>query len=157
MLKMNLNSIIVFSNLNAPIKNKWNLPAAINFYNSKVTFEKCHFNLLNGEFAINFLHSNFEIQNSHFKNVDKSALVSKFSNGIINNSRFHECGNNALNIIQSDIKIDNIEIENVRNNALKIIESSNLSVNNLQINGCNTAVTVKDLSDVKSLIQNSIT
>ena len=128
-----------------------NLPSALTFYNSKVFIRNTllESNVL-GDDYINFFYSDFNIQNTNFRDVNSDAVDSDFSTGSITNSNFVNIGNDAIDFSGSNASLSYLNFNNVNDKAVSVGENSDINLKNLKIFDSEIGIVVKDGSIVES-------
>ena len=140
---------VQFKNLSNPLKNGWELPGALTFYEADVSINNCMFlNNQRGDDYLNIIRSEFDINNTLFKDVKADAFDSDFSKGNIFNSSFINCGNDAIDISGNNLAIENIFMDNIGDKGISAGENSQMIVNNVRIENSEIAICSKDLSKI---------
>ncbi len=125
------------------------LTGGVNFYESDVKIIKSYIQKNKSEDAINIINSNFELRDSEIKNTTSDGIDSDFSNGLIINSFFKNIGGDAIDTSGSKISVKNTNIYNVGDKGISAGESSNLYLENIQIDSSEFGIVSKDLSIIK--------
>ena len=99
-------------------------------------------------FALNFIHSKYELSDSYFKSVKSDAVDSDYSNGTITNSIFTDIGNDAMDFSGSISELSDIRIDGVGDKVLSAGEKSKISGKYIDIINAEIGITSKDLSEV---------
>lgn len=140
------------SNLN---RGGWQSPAAVNFYEADVDFEKCIFaSNFNCDDALNVVRSDFNVTDCLFENTFADAFDSDFCTGTVYNCIFKNTGNDAIDFSGSQVTISDCEMTEISDKAISGGENSQLTISNCEINKANIGVAAKDLS---TLVLNKIT
>lgn len=139
---------VIFTNLSAPSQNGWELTGAITFYESPVYISKCRFLENRAEDALNLIRSEFNIEDSLFKNSLSDALDADFSNGYISRTSFIDSGNDAIDFSWSVVEISKCYIDGAGDKGLSVGESSKVSVNQIEIKNTKIAAASKDMSEL---------
>lgn len=144
----NIFNYVDFINLNSPHRGMSGITSSLSFYETNAKIKNSNFFQNKSEDFLNFIRTDFIIENSTFKDVNSDALDSDFSTGEINNSSFYKIGNDALDFSGSKIKINSIYIENVGDKALSAGEGSFVDGVSIDINQAEIGITSKDKSEV---------
>jgi len=139
---------VVFENLNTLDFKSWTLTGAVNFYESEVEMNQCHFISNNCEDALNIIRSDFLLNNCTFENIFADAFDSDFCKGTIENSSFTEIGNDAIDFSGSVVIIKNCKILSCGDKGISGGENSKLTVANCKLENTNIGIASKDLSNV---------
>ncbi|WP_440954682.1 glycosyl hydrolase family 28-related protein [Methanosarcina sp. Mfa9] len=142
-------SKVVFSNLSAPSHAGWELSGAITFYNSDVDIDRCQF--LDNKFGddmLDLVRSEYTIKNTLFKNTFADALDDDFGKGTIYDSSFINCGNDALDFSGAHLYISRCFVNGTGDKGVSAGESSQLTIDQIEINNCDVAIASKDQSSV---------
>ena len=147
-----------FSNLDYFQNGKFNLTGAINFYNSNVKINYSRFDVSNSEDSLNFIKSNFFVNECIFSKSRSDAIDSDYSNGLIQNSKFLDTGGDAIDTSGSMVDIEGVEILNVGDKGISVGENSRVNLWDVKIKNAKIGIASKDSSKVFGddiLIKNS--
>ncbi len=148
----NLSEInyVKFYDLSNPDEKNWSLTGAVTFYESKVNINNCVFEKnLKGDDYLNIIRTNFSMQNSKFIKTNADAFDGDFIEGAIKNVQFIDVGNDAIDVSGSTINIENITITNPADKGISAGENSNLTCNNVIVQGGEIAIVSKDNSKLR--------
>lgn len=170
-LNGNKNNSLVFNNSNVRIEHSSfndlsnfdngniKLPSAITFYNSDALIKNSKMiSNLKGDDYINFYNSSFSVENLLMEDVYADAIDSDFSVGTIDSLVIKRAGNDGLDFSGSDVKINNSFFYKIGDKALSVGESSEVTLENSNINNSELAVVVKDgssLTSANNLLENN--
>jgi len=146
--KKSFLNYVTFDNLINPLKENWELTGAINFYESDIELKNVIIQEINAEDGLNIINSNFSIEDSTFESCFSDCLDVDFGKGEIINSFFLDCGNDGLDFSGSLIDLKEINVFNVGDKGVSVGEGSNVSIENLKVDGANLGVASKDLSEI---------
>jgi hypothetical protein len=140
---------VQINSLSNPSKNGWELSGAVTFYEADVSINNCIF-LSNqrGDDFLNIIKSEFDINNTLFKDILSDAFDSDFCIGSISHSLFINCGNDAIDISGTKIEISNVVLDNIGDKGLSSGENSQMIANNIEISNSEIAICSKDLSTI---------
>ncbi|MFT6747071.1 MAG: hypothetical protein ACJAZ2_001418 [Glaciecola sp.] len=137
-----------FDNLSSVENESWTLTGAVTFYESPVDIQFCEFLSNASEDAINFVHSDFNLNNSSFTSCASDALDADYCKGNIYNCKFTKIGNDAIDGSGSILTIANTVIRLVEDKAISAGEKSDFKVINCHIDSVSLALVAKDLSKI---------
>jgi hypothetical protein len=137
-----------FEHLTSPNIGNSKLTASVTIFDTNVIFKECIFKKNKSEDFLNFIHSKYELSDSHFKSVKSDAVDSDYSNGTIINSIFTNIGNDAMDFSGSISELSEISIDGVGDKALSAGEMSKISGKHIDIINAEIGITSKDLSEV---------
>jgi len=123
-------------------------PGQLNIHDVK-SFQLDHCYISNnsiGDDAVHIAYSHGEIQHCTFKNTAFDALDMDISDVKVSNSGFFNIGNDALDLMNSEITINNVNISGSGDKCISVGEASNVTVENSQLENCQTGIAVKDQS-----------
>jgi len=130
----------------------WKLRGATTFYQSQVILEHCNFLNNHAEDAINFIHTQFSLQDCQINQAASDGLDADFSTGIIRDCVFenigHIGGGDAIDIGGSTVEIYQTSIKHINDKALSVGENSHVVATNLTIDGAGSGIVSKDGSNV---------
>lgn len=146
------NNIIKFTNfLDFNIDKKLNnhfLTSPITFYNTNVKLHNVKFSDFKSEDQLNIINSQFEINNSLFKNSYSDAVDIDSGEGSIKNIIFENCGNDCLDLSHSNVDVIEFKSINSGDKAISIGEKSYATFQNLNISKCKIiCIAIKDESN----------
>lgn len=141
-------SNVIFSKLNTVSRDYWNLTGAVNFYQSKVEMDNCHFSNNHCEDALNLIRCEFEISNCHFDNAFSDGFDGDFCTGMISNSEFRKSGNDCMDFSGSVVTIKACTIAEAGDKGISGGEASRLKIIDVTVNKASIAIASKDDSDV---------
>lgn len=147
------NNIIKYTNffdfkIDKKLKNYF-VTSPITFYNSNVKIYDTKFSDFHSEDQLNIVNSEFEINNSLFKNSYSDALDIDSGEGIINNIIFENCGNDCLDFSHSNANVIKFKSTNSEDKAISVGEKSFVNFKNINISNCKiVCVAIKDESNV---------
>ncbi|MFQ5822506.1 MAG: hypothetical protein ACE5JB_00435 [bacterium] len=138
---------VLFDNLSNPSQSDWALTGAVTFYESSVNITLCKFMNNRSEDALNIIRSEFQINNTLFRNTQSDAFDADFCKGEINNSMFLNCGNDGIDVSGTNIDIENITIDGAQDKGISAGEFSVIHAQNVEIRNTALALTSKDNSE----------
>ncbi len=148
-----------FNNLSNFDNGNIKLPSAITFYNSDALIKNSKMiNNLKGDDYINFYNSKFSVENLFMEDVYADAIDSDFSVGTIDNLIIKKAGNDGLDFSGSNVMINNSVFYKIGDKALSVGESSEVKLENSNINDSELAIVVKDgsnLTSTNNLLENN--
>ena len=139
----------VFESLSYPSSELWNLSGGVNFHESEVKLDEVTFKNNRSEDALNIIRSSFVMTNSQFENTQSDAFDGDFVDGRISNSTFTNAGNDGIDISGSILYLEDITVVNPSDKAISAGENSQISGQNIVVNGGEIGVVSKDLSRVE--------
>ncbi|UCC51020.1 MAG: CotH kinase family protein [Anaerolineaceae bacterium] len=139
---------VLFENLANPAQSGWEVTGAVTFYESPVDILRTKFVDNRSEDALNFIRSEFTIDESFFKGAFSDAIDSDFSSGVIANSTFESIGNDAIDTSGSVVELHDIFINNAGDKGISSGENSQMIARRIEIVGSEIAVASKDLSTI---------
>ncbi len=122
------------------------LTGAINFYKSKVNFEKVKFFHSIAEDALNIINSEFILNDIVFNGSISDALDLDFSKGTISNFKFSEINGDAIDTSGSKVYLKNGTINKVDDKAISIGENSEIKAEKISISNSLIGLAIKDNS-----------
>lgn len=123
---------------------------AFNVYKSKIKMKNINFNNNKfGDDGINFINSEFNLENIHLKNIYADGLDLDFSYGKIKNFSCYECANDGIDISNTTLQLENYKATKIKDKALSIGENSIFNAKNIEIIDSNIGVAIKDGSIAK--------
>jgi hypothetical protein len=140
-----LNYVEIIGQSN-PFKQGFSLTGAITFYKSNFTLNYVLIEGAKSEDSLDGISSFYQIQNSIFSNCFSDCLDDDFGGGSIENSIFRGCGNDCIDISGTEIIINDVNLTDANDKGLSIGEESKITVNNLNVDGADLCIAVKDLS-----------
>lgn len=139
-------SHVVFDGMNTLNKTGWTLTGAVTFYESEVELNKCLFQNIPCEDALNIIRSTFKLDFCRFTDISFDAFDSDFSKGKINNSYFYRIGNDAMDFSGSIITIRDCVAQYCGDKGVSVGEDSDAYLYSSTIEHCPIGVASKDLS-----------
>ncbi|UCC50650.1 MAG: CotH kinase family protein [Anaerolineaceae bacterium] len=139
---------VLFENLANPTQSGWEVTGAVTFYESPVDITRSKFIDNRSEDALNFIRSDFTVDDSFFKGALSDAIDSDFSSGEIANSSFVTIGNDAIDTSGSVVEVHDVFISNAGDKGVSAGENSQMTANRIEIVDSEIGVASKDLSTV---------
>ena len=124
---------VIFDKLSNPKYYGWNLTGVITTYHSKIEIYDSIFKNNQSEDYINFIDSEFIVNNSSFNNIYSDGIDSDYSNGNVVDTNFNNTGNDAIDLSGSKIYIKNVFINSVGDKGLSVGERSTLYGKNIHL------------------------
>ncbi len=144
--KINFENV-EFRDLNAPVKDSFQLTGAITFYESEVNFENVLIKgMKNGDDSVNFVRSKINIKNSRIEDGSMDCVDGDFVTGIIDDFVVVNCGGDGLDFSGSSIEVRNFKAENMGDKGMSIGENSSVLAFNVIVDKAFIGVASKDLS-----------
>lgn len=140
---------VTFYNLSNPVQAGWGLTGAITFYESPVVISDSRFVNSRSEDALNLVRSEFTIIGTVFSGSAADAIDADFTKGDIIDSTFTANGNDAVDISGSVLKMRNVSITGGGDKGLSAGEGSQVTIDGMEIEGCQIAIASKDLSNLE--------
>ncbi|MCG8576901.1 MAG: CotH kinase family protein [Flavobacteriales bacterium] len=129
------------SNLN--YKN-WELTGALTIYETPAFLDHCTISNNHSEDALNVVRSHFEISNLTIGETYSDGFDADFCTGNLSHSTFVNTGNDCIDFSGSKVFIQHIAITNSGDKGISGGERSQLTVENIDINGAVTGLASKD-------------
>lgn len=126
------------------------LTGGVTFYNSHVHISNTQITDTKAEDALNIVNSVFKIEKTKIGNTVSDAFDSDFSNGFVKNSLFFNVGGDAVDFSGSEIYIGHSSFEKVRDKAISVGESTNINLDDININDIGVGIASKDGSTVNA-------
>ena len=142
-----------FAHLGAFSFKGWNLPGAVNFYESDVDIYNTVFTHNSCEDALNIVRSTFDFKNNTICHTYADGFDADFCTGTVDNSYFHHTGNDAIDFSTSKVTIKDCSIEKVGDKGISMGEQGEALIINTKIDGANIGIASKDLS--KTTVRNA--
>ena len=139
---VNISGVTYFDN------KRIQLTGGVNFINANVNISNSNIYDSKAEDAINFVHSQIEINNLKFENISSDAVDVDFGSGKINNVSFKDIGGDGIDLSNSNMFINNFEAERVSDKAISAGEKSTLKIINAKIKFAKMGIASKDSSNV---------
>lgn len=140
---------VVFSQLVAPDRPGWSLTGAVTFYESPATLDKCRFERIEAEDALNFVRSTFWLDKNVFADISSDALDADFcADSRIVDTTFRNCGNDAVDVSGTVLAIEDLEVVRAGDKALSAGENSSVTARGVRVEDSEIGVASKDLSSV---------
>lgn len=139
---------VIFKNLSAPTQGRWQVPAAVTFYESPVDIWKCEFIGNRAGAALSIIRSEFTIEQSNFKQTFSDALNIVFGKGSITKASFVDIGRDGISLSGSVVNAKDIYIKKVSEKGINVGEKSQVDIKNIEIKFAKTAIESRDLSKV---------
>lgn len=140
----------VFLGLSRFKVGNWELPGAVNFYESPVRISHTTFkrNYVGDDF-LNIVRSDFRLQESHFEEVNSDAFDGDFVSGLISDVTFNDVGNDGIDFSGSNIRVLNCTFDGIGDKAISGGERSQLACKEITVKNAELAVTSKDRTVVE--------
>lgn len=139
---------VIFKNLSAPTQGRWQVPAAVTFYESPVDILKCEFIGNRAGAALSIIRSEFSIEQSNFKQAFSDALNIVFGKGSITKASFVDIGRDGISLSGSVVNARDIYIKKASVKGINAGEKSQVDIKNIEIKFSKTAIESRDLSKV---------
>jgi hypothetical protein len=117
-----------------PSKSGFNPTGAITFYKSPFTFSNVLIENSRSEDALNGILSNYQVEDSIFRNCFSDCFDDDFGEGDIKNSEFINCGNDCIDFSGTLTSLEKLKIINPGDKGISLGEESNVTINNVVIN-----------------------
>jgi hypothetical protein len=140
---------VAFRGLRNPDRNDWKLTGAVTFYRSPVSISHSEFGENNSEDSLNVVRSPFEIDATVIRDTFSDAFDADFSDGTIRGSTFRDTGNDAIDVSGSRVTVSSVRIERAGDKGLSAGEHSELTIQDVQVDGGSIGVASKDRSSVR--------
>lgn len=127
-----------------------NLTGGITFYKADVRMENVQLSGVQGEDALNLVHSSFQLNNLGIRDTTSDGLDSDFSTGTISNAVLSNINGDALDFSGSTVVISNITANNIYDKAVSVGEASDVEIQGGNINDVGVAVVSKDGSNTSA-------
>jgi hypothetical protein len=143
-----------FSNMSAFSYKGWNLPGAINFYESNVNIYHSTFTKNSCEDALNIVRSRFDFRHNIISHTFADGFDADFCNGTVANCYFYKTGNDAIDFSTTIVTIRDSKIEYAGDKGVSIGEQGTATIINTSIDHAVIGIASKDLSKttVKSVV-----
>ena len=102
-----------------------------------------------GDDGLNFINTEFNLENIKLENIYADGLDLDFSYGKIKNFSCSYCANDGIDISNTTLKLQDFKANKIRDKALSIGENSIIEGENIQIKEANIGLAVKDGSIAK--------
>ena len=139
---------VIFSHLQFPKKERWELTGSITFYESPVDLDNVHFIDLKAEDGLNIIRSQFTIKDSLFEKSYSDCVDVDFSDGVVENVKLLNCGNDALDFSGSNSNISSVIIQKQGDKGISAGEKSKIIASNANIDGGYICIASKDNSEL---------
>lgn len=136
----------LFSNLGAFSYKGWNLPGAVNFYESDVDIYHSTFTDNSCEDILNIVRSTFDFQYNTISNTFADGFDADFCKGTVAHCHFDNTGNDAIDFSTSVVTIRDSEIKDAGDKGISMGEQGTAYINNITIEGAVIGIASKDLS-----------
>ena len=127
------------------------LYGSLNFFNTSVELINCNFSKIDSEDGVNFISSNYLVQNNNFDELSGDAIDVDFGNGQIINTSFENIGNDGVDLSGSKSLLKNLAFKNILDKIISVGENSNVQIENLK--GTNSFLGVASKDGSKTNIQ----
>lgn len=144
----------VFSKLGAFSYNGWNLPGAVNFYESDVDIYHSTFTDNSCEDILNIVRSEFDFQHNTISNTFGDGFDADFCTGIVAHCYFYNTGNDAIDFSTSVVTIRDSKIKIAGDKGISMGEQGTATIINTTIEDAVIGIASKDLS--KTTVKNVI-
>jgi len=135
-----------FSNLGAFSYKGWNLPGAINFYESDVNIYHTTFTKNSCEDALNIVRADFDFKHNTISHTFADGFDADFCHGTVANCYFYKTGNDGIDFSTSIVTIKDSKIEDAGDKGISIGEQGTATVINTLVDGAVIGIASKDLS-----------
>lgn len=135
-----------FSNLGAFSYKGWNLPGAVNFYESDVDIYHSTFTQNSCEDVLNIVRSKFDFQHNTISHTYGDGFDADFCTGLVAHCYFHKTGNDAIDFSTSKVTIRDCKIDGAGDKGISMGEQGNANVLNTTISNAVIGIASKDLS-----------
>jgi hypothetical protein len=142
-----------FSQLGAFSFKGWNLPGAVNFYESDVEIYHTVFTQNSCEDALNIVRSDFDFKHNTISHTFADGFDADFCKGVVSNCYFYRTGNDAIDFSTSKVTIKDCSIEQAGDKGISMGEQGEALIVNTKIDGANIGIASKDLS--KTTVRNA--
>lgn len=133
----------------------WTLTGGITFFHSDILLDHVLLGNNQTEDALNVIHGLFTMRDSLFASTFADALDADFSQGEITRCAFQDIGGDAVDVSGTTAAISDTSMARIGDKGISVGENSNVTINNLSIEGAGIGVASKDLSKV-TVSQSSI-
>ena len=139
-----------FNNLRNCNKGVVNSEGSLNVYKSHIKMKNIIFsNNKFGDDGINFINTEFDLNNIDLFNIYADGIDLDYSYGKIKNLTCTNCLNDGLDISNTTVRLENFDANKIYDKALSIGENSIIEAYNVNISEANIGLAVKDGSVVK--------
>jgi hypothetical protein len=135
-----------FSNFGAFSYKGWNLPGAINFYESDVNIYHTTFTKNSCEDALNIVRSDFDFRHNTISHTFADGFDADFCHGTVANCYFYKTGNDAIDFSTTVVTIKDSKIEYAGDKGISIGEQGTATIVNTSIDHTVIGIASKDLS-----------
>ncbi len=142
----------LFSKLGAFSYKGWNLPGAVNFYESNVDIYHTTFTQNSCEDILNIVRSDFDFQYNTISNTFGDGFDADFCQGTVAHCHFNNTGNDAIDFSTSIVTIRDCTIKKAGDKGISMGEQGTARVINTTIEDAVIGIASKDLS--KTIISN---
>lgn len=136
----------LFSKLGAFSYKGWNLPGAVNFYESDVDIYNTTFADNSCEDILNIVRSNFDFQHNTIKNTFGDGFDADFCRGTVAHCYFNNTGNDAIDFSTSVVTIRDSKIKVAGDKGISMGEQGTATIINTSIEDAVIGIASKDLS-----------
>jgi hypothetical protein len=140
---------VEFRGLRNPDRSDWKLTGAVTFYRSPVSISRSEFSNNASEDSLNLVRSPFDIDETVIRDTFSDAFDADFSDGTIRGSTFRDTGNDAIDVSGSHVTVSSVRIERAGDKGLSAGEHSELTVQDVRLDGGTIGVASKDRSSVR--------
>ena len=141
---------VEFNNLRNCNKGVINSEGSLNVYKSNIKMKNILFsNNKYGDDGINFINSEFDLNNIDLFNIYADGIDLDYSYGKIKNLTCTNCLNDGVDISNTTLRLENFDANKIYDKALSIGENSIIEAYNININEANIGLAVKDGSIAK--------
>lgn len=142
----------LFSKLGAFSYKGWNLPGAVNFYESDVDIYHTTFADNSCEDILNIVRSEFDFQHNTINNTFGDGFDADFCRGTVAHCHFNNSGNDAIDFSTSVVTIRDCSIKVAGDKGISMGEQGNATIINTTIEDAVIGIASKDLS--KTIVKN---
>jgi len=135
-----------FSNMGAFSYKGWNLPGAINFYESDVNIYHTTFTKNTCEDALNIVRSDFDFRHNTISHTFADGFDADFCYGTVASCYFYKTGNDGIDFSTSVVTIKDCKIEQAGDKGVSIGEQGTATIINTTVDGAVIGIASKDLS-----------
>jgi len=120
------------------------LTGGITFYKSDVKMNNVALSGIQGEDALNIVHSSYELTGLNITNTVSDGMDSDFSTGLISDAVLSNINGDALDFSGSTVEIRNIRANNIYDKVVSVGEGSQVEIFGGNFNDVGVAVASKD-------------
>ncbi len=136
---------VEFNNLRNCDKGSINSEGSLNVYKSKIKMKNIKFsNNKYGDDGLNFINSEFELDNVHLNNIYADGLDLDYSVGTIKDFSCINCLNDGIDISNTTLRLENFGADDIFDKAISVGENSIIEAKNISIKNSNIGLAIKD-------------